>query len=247
MRDVRVSEWHAFAEGTYSNLHTQFRSYFAFCVYFHRNPLPASSNTICGYVQFLSRAIKPPTIRNYLSGVKTLHTFLGYKYQFSDDFHLQQLLRGISRLNPHVPRRAKPITPDILRRIFYTMDHQNSLHLAVWACGLILFYTMTRLGSILPPSTKLTNSHGFLTQDRINFCAEGLLITLLQTKTIQFGRRRLHIPLLRWDSFLCPVAAFHRYLSSVPSSSRIPAFVFVQNSSTKWLTKDIFIATFQRQ
>ena len=245
MRDVQVSERHAFAKGTYSNLHTQFRTYFAFCIYFHRRPLPASSHTICGYVQFLSRAIKPPTIKNYLSGVKTLHTFLGYKYQFSEDFHLQLVLRGISRLNPHVPQRAKTMTPEIFRSIHHTMDHDSSLQRAVWACGVMLFYTMTRLGSILPSSLKPRSSQGFLTRDRINFCAEGLLITLLQTKTIQFGRRRLHIPLLRWDSFLCPVKAYERHLALLPGCSHVPAFVFVQDGGIEWLTKSLFITSFR--
>ena len=242
MLDVQVSKRHAYAKGTYSNLNTQFRTYFAYCIYFQRKPLPASSNTICGYVQFLSRAIKPPSIRNYLSGVRTLHSLTGHIYQFSDDFHLQLLLRGISRLNPHVPRRAIPITPDILRQIYYHMDHDNSLHRAVWVCCLILFFTMTRLGSILPGATKAVDTRSFLTSDRLLFCREGLLVTLLQTKTIQFGRRRLHIPLLQLNSILCPVRAFSRHLALLPTSNYLPAFVYVQAGEIKWLTKDIFIS-----
>ena len=245
MRDVQVSKQNAFAKATYSNLHTQFRTYFAFCVYFDRRPLPATSHTLCGYVQFLSRALKPPSVRNYLSGVKTLHTLLGHRYQFSEDFHLQLVLRGISRLNPHVPRRAIPVTPEILRSIYHSMDHGSSLQRSVWACSLLLFYTMTRLGSILPASINHLNQHTFLTRDCVNPCAEGLLITLLQTKTIQFGRRRLHIPLLRWDSILCPVDAYHKHLSLTPSYSGVPAFVFVQDGAIKSLTKDIFITCFR--
>ena len=245
MLDVQISKRHAYATGTYSNLHTQFRTFFAFCVYFHRKPLPASSHTICGYVQFLSRAIQPQSIKNYLSGVKTLHTLLGYKYDFKDDFHLQLLLRGISRLNPHVPRRAIPVTPGILRTIYHHLDQDSSLHRSVWACCLTLFYTMSRLGSILPASSKLVNTHGILTLDRFRFCREGLLLTLLQTKTIQFGRRRLHIPLLRLDSILCPVKAFERSTAILPTSSYIPAFVFVQHGQIRWLTKEIFIKTFR--
>ena len=245
MLDVQVSKRHAFAKSTYSNLHTQFRTYFAFCVYFQRRPLPASSRTICGYVQFLSRALQPTTINNYLSGVRTLHSFLGHKYDFSDDFHLHLVLRGISRLNPHLPKRAKPITPDILLQIHHQLVRGNSLHCTVWACCLTLFYTMARLGSILPKSTKAADSRAFLTRDRINFCREGLLITLLQTKTIQFGNRRLHIPLIKLNSVLCPVQAYSRSFHFTKSHYHEPAFVFMEEGHIKWLTKDLFITTFR--
>ena len=244
MREVRRSRGHAFAKGTFSNLHTQFRSYFAFCVYFRRVPLPASLHTICGYAQFLSRSLIPSSIRNYLSGVKMLHIFLGFEYRFTDNFHLQLVLRGIARMNPHVPRRARPITPDVLLAFREGMDHDNSLHCTVYACGLMLFLTLARLGSVLPASTSSATSE-FLGRDCINFSTEGLLVTFLRTKTIQFGRRRLHVPLLRLGSHLCPVGAFTRALQLVGPSSYVPAFVFTEGSSIRWLTKSIFVDTFR--
>ena len=117
MRQVRSTRLRAFAKGSYSNLRTQFRCYFAFCVYFERTPLPADLDTICGYVQFLSRSLSPPTIRNYLSGVKMLHIFLGHEYAYTDSFHLHLTVRGIERILQHVPRRAIPITIHVLSAI----------------------------------------------------------------------------------------------------------------------------------
>ena len=152
MTEVRDSQRHAYAVGTFSNLHTQFRSYFAYCVYFERDPLPADLDTICGYAQFLSRTLRPRSIGNYLSGVRTLHAFVGEKYKFSDEFHLKLVIRGIHRLHPHVPQRAIPITPQLLMDFYTHMDHSDSLHLSVWACCLILFFTLARLESILPSS-----------------------------------------------------------------------------------------------
>ena len=170
MKDVHISQRHAFAEGTYSNLQTQFRSYLMFCVYFRRNPFPADASTVCGYVQFLSRSMQPTSIHNYLSGVRTLHTLLGLDYAFSEDFHLQLVMRGISRIHPHVPRRATPITPDILVQFHKHMDHTDSLHLTVWACSLTLFFTLARMGSILPSSKKSRDFQGILTRQRIIGC-----------------------------------------------------------------------------
>ena len=203
---------------TYSNLHTQFRTYFAFCVFFERDPLPVDSETVYAYAQFLSRSLKPPTVRNYLSGVKMLHILLGLPYPHSEDFLLKLELRGLARLHPHVPVRAKPVTPEILLMFYHHMHHTSSLHCSVWSCCLLLFYTMARLGSILPSSLS-TPRHEFLTHDRINFCEEGLLVTLVHTKTIQFGRRRLHIP--RSEQIRCSVLSgpLHAHRVSSRSSS----------------------------
>ena len=172
-----------------------------------------------------------------------LHIFLGPPYVHSEDFLLQLELRGIARSNPHVPVRAKPITPRILIDFHRLMDN-SSLHSAVWSCCLLLFYTMARLGSILP-SSQSTPKCDFLTKERINFCKEGLLVTLIRTKTIQFGKRRLHIPLLKVDSVLCPVAAYARADRFFGVFTHTPAFVFLQDGAVKWLTATIFINTFR--
>ncbi len=243
MREVEATRLHAFAKGTYSNLRTQFRSYFGFCIYFHRIPLPADIKTICGYAQFLSRSMKPPSIRNYLSGVKMLHIFLGYEYTFNNDFHLHLTVRGIERIHQHVPQRAKPITPSILLAVQSHLASFSPLQRSVFACGLFLFFTMARTGSILPVSQN-TPTHQFLTMERVNFSQEGILITLTHTKNIQFGRRRLHIPLLRTNSRLCPVAAYSASLNGHHHNA-MPAFVFTQGDKVHWLTKSLFIRVFR--
>ena len=103
---------------------------------------------------------------------------------------------------------------------------------------------MARLGSILPRG-KTTQLQTILTRDRVNFSKEGILITLLHTKTIQFGRRRLHIPLIKNNSLLCPVKAYERVLATVTTSQAGPAFIFSDKGVSKVLTRSIFIKTFR--
>ena len=245
LQEVRSTRLHAFAKGTYSNLRTQFRSYFGFCVYFQRTPLPAHIDTMCCYAQFLSRVMKPPSIRNYLSGVKMLHIFLGYEYTISDDFHMHLTIRGIERIIQHVPQRAKPITPAILQAIHSLSFSFSSLERSVFACGLFLFFTMARAGSILPTSHH-TPTHQFLTRDRVNYSREGILVTLLHTKTIQTGKRRLHIPLPSTGSVLCPVKAYSASIATVPRRHFTPAFVYFADDKVQWLTTSTFTDTFRR-
>ena len=244
MRQACHTRRQAFSKGSYSNLRTQFRCYFGFCVYFNRAPLPADIRTICGFAQFLSRSVKPPTIRNYLSGVKMLHVFLGYEYQFTESFHLHLTLRGLERIHHHVPQRAKPITISVLLKVSQLSSHFSSFQRSVFACGLLLFFTMARVGSILPAS-RYTPSFQFLTINRINFTQEGILVTLLHTKTIQFGRRRLHIPIARSKSPICPVHAYLASLSFHPIPGSAPAFTFTDKAIIKILTKSLFIKGFR--
>ena len=198
-------------------------------MYFSRKPLPADLDTILGFAQFLSRSVKHGTIRNYLSGVKMLHILCGFEYAFTGHAILRLLLRGIHRLHPYVPQRAPPVSPDMLLAVFRVLDHQSSMECTVFACALFLFFTMSRLGSVLPSSSK-SPPFKLITADRVGVCDAGLLITFIHTKTIQFGERVLHVPLMRSDSPLCPVAAFNHacsFLSSaVPHPASTPAFRF---------------------
>ena len=82
-----------------------------FCLHFHLCFLPTSTLTLRLYAQFLSRSFKSvDSIRNYISGIKTLHSLVGLDTSHFSDFILSLTLRGLARLNPHTPKRAEPIT-----------------------------------------------------------------------------------------------------------------------------------------
>ena len=75
----------------------------------------------------------------------------------------------------------------------------------------------------------------------------GLLVTFKCTKTIQFGERKLRIPLLPIPaSPLCPVSAFRRMVRLVPASSSSALFLLPGRRRLNILTKSIFISEFRR-
>ena len=76
-------------------------------------------------MQFLSRTLSPPAIRNYLSGVKLLHLFSGLDFPFNKDFLLSLTLCGIARNALHTPCRAPPVTPDILCQISRVLNFET--------------------------------------------------------------------------------------------------------------------------
>ena len=124
----------AYADSTFKNLHIQWETFLMFCYYYKLEPLPVDVETLCLYGQFLNRSFRSTqSIKNYLSGVKTLHTLLDMEYPPSDQFQLKLLLKGISRIKQHVPKKAAPITPDILKEIYIYLNFDISFDIVLWA------------------------------------------------------------------------------------------------------------------
>ena len=183
-----------------------------------------------------------------MSGVKLLHILMGHEYNFADDIHLRLLLRGVKRLHPHTPKRAKPVVPALLVSIAGVMDTHCSLHVATFACSLLLFHTLARLGSVLPASQR-SKLKTILLRKCVNFTSRGMLVSMRHTKTIQFGERCLHIPLVARNAVTCPVKAYSAHLSSLGAGRKagtVPAFLFRDlQGKIQWLTKSLFIRTFR--
>ena len=49
---------------------------------------------------------------------------------------------GGHKTNPHTPCRAKPVVPGSLAAIASVVDADNSLHVATYACCLLLFHIL---------------------------------------------------------------------------------------------------------
>jgi hypothetical protein len=133
--DTSHSRQHAYAEGTRKNVAIQWRAFFLFCSYFELVALPVSLDTICMYAQFLSRSFKSvQSIQNYVNGVKLLHLLHDAQFPQISRPEFKLLMRGLARLNPHVPRQALPITQVILLEF----------HVTVWCILLFCFFLLAR-------------------------------------------------------------------------------------------------------
>ena len=98
----------AYAESTFKNLHTQWETFLMFCEYFKLDSLPATSETLCSYAQFLHRYFQSvQSIKKYIFAVRTLHRILDIEFPTADMMHLNLLLRGISRTKQHMGKERK--------------------------------------------------------------------------------------------------------------------------------------------
>jgi hypothetical protein len=209
-RDANLSRRRGYADGTLLNLKTQWRAYFLFCIHYAILPLPSSPDTMCLFAQFLSRSLKSiQSVRAYVSAVRTLHLYLSLPCTGFNDFILNLTMRGISRINPHTPNQKMPITPDILLKLFATLDLSSPLQLALWTSFLFGFYLCARKSNLVIPSPSKFDPTKHLCRADIVTTPTGINVLIKWSKTIQAGERFLVIPLLPIPhSPLCPVNAY---------------------------------------
>ena len=201
-----------------------------FCAYFNLQELPAKVETLCLYVQFLSRSFRSvESIRNYLSGIKTLHLMLDLDFPKDNTLQLNLLLRGISRLKQHVPRQAEPITPLILLEMYKHLDFSLQQDVVFWSVSLLMLFLMARKSNMMPNSVKNFDPTKQLLREDVIIENQMLLVNIKWSKTRQFGHSR-QIPITPMTgSCLCPVTADTNMVSLLPAKDSDPAFCLVSN------------------
>lgn len=236
--DVQSSIQSAFAAGTRKNLKVHWRAFLLFCNFFQLKAIPADLETICLFIQFLSRSLKSvSSIKNYISGVRTLHLLLQFPFPHLEEFSLKLLFRGIARCNPHTVKQAQPITPEILFEIRKHLDLSNCNDATFWCLFLFAFFLMARKSNLVPDSATTFDPKKHLTRDKVIFENDVAIVIFEWSKTIQFGERILKIPLVENPhSILCPIQAYRNMCKLVPASPNSPAFLLKSQNGFRPLT-----------
>ena len=206
---LRRSQAAAFAEGTLSNLTTQWVKYLNFCLTFNFNPLPADKFTLCRYAQYLSTCLKAhESVLNYISGVKTLHLLLNLPVCAFEHFLVKISLRGMHRLNTHTPSPAPPLSLPVLNDIHKLLDFSKEEDVIFWAVILVGFFLLLRKCNLVPDSGSTFDPDRQLKRSDIEYFQDHAKVTLRWTKNHQFGNKplRFALPCIP-DSHLCPVSA----------------------------------------
>ena len=202
----------AFAERTYSNLLIQWRVFLSFCDRYQYPMVPAATETICLFAQFLANRFKSPgSVRNYVNGVRVLHMLMDKPVEAFHSPELKITLRGIARLKQHHPRRASAITPEMLLCMEKHVDRANCVDVVIWAATLLAFFCLLRKSNYVPNLVKKFDSPGSCVAETSLLAQTACWSTLNGRKTIQFAERSLSIPVIAIpNSPICPVRAFQQ-------------------------------------
>ena len=65
-------------------------------------------------------------------GEKNLHLMLDIKFPAENLFQLDLVFKGLTRLKNHMPNRALPMTPQILKEMYALLDMSKSEDITYW-------------------------------------------------------------------------------------------------------------------
>ena len=231
-KDLKSSRRSAYAVGTLKNLKVQWEAYLMFCIFFGLQKLPSSSNTLSLFAQFLSRSFKAvQSIKNYISGVKTMHLLLGYPVAEINNFIVNLTITGIARQNPHCIKQALPITPDILLKMVKYLDFSLVSDRVYWCLFLFAFFLFARKSNLVPNIKKDIKEGKCLQRSNVHKKNGMLVVEIRWSKTIQFGERKLVVPLIPIPgSVLCPVMAYRNMCEKVRVIDTKPLFSLSRNN-----------------
>lgn len=242
---VRVSQRAAFAPSTLDNLRCKIRAYILFCLFYKVTDFPANLQTICNYAQFLARTFNSiQSVQNYISSVKLLHIVSGFPFPHISTLEYKLLIKGLTKLNPFIPRQALPITPLILLKIHSLLDLNNPSHATYWCLFVLAFFLFARKSNMVPPSRTRFDPAKHLCRRDLLLDPKQVIVYFKWSKTMQQGDRYILVPLVPIPgSPLCPHSAVINMFSKVPAPPHSPAFVIPHGSKLSSVTHATFTST----
>jgi hypothetical protein len=231
----------AFARNTVRTYKSQTNSYLRFCVNYGLQPVPATQQTLCTYMAFLSRSLTPSSVKGYMNAVRLLHIESGFVNPLVDNWEITMIQRGMSRLMGSPPKQKLPITIAILIDIRRVLS-DSPADVAFWAACVIAFFGFLRKSTLLPSSGELTLNKFIARSDITELSLQSFVLLIRFSKTIQFGQRVLSIPYVACANVkLCPVRAVlkHFGLSMIPTSR--PLFNYLVDGREVTFTNAFFM------
>lgn len=196
-KEVQALCW---TESTWTTRNSQWRRYLDFCQSYGITPIPATVETACLYVTFLTQALAYSSICNYLSAVWSLHQFMGYEPKARSAFLLSCTLRGAKRLLGDTTLSADPLLPEHLSLMYPLLNFNDKKDLIFWCALCLSFRCLLR-------KCHFTESPHMLRRSQIEFTDYGMVLRIMSSKTIQFRERVVTIPIVESPgSILCPVS-----------------------------------------
>ena len=145
----RTTQAYKYTRESAANMVSAIRQWLFFTTFFSLRILPASTDSLVCFCEFMARSVSYQHIKHCVHAVQFLHQSLDFSFP-CDSFQLDMTLQGLKRRLARVAFQVLPITPTILKAIFNQLDMRKNQDLALWCSFLISFYGLLRKKSVVP-------------------------------------------------------------------------------------------------
>ena len=242
----------AVKESTKKGYLTHLTAYTEFCNRFELNYFPCDNLQLCRFGQYLVkyRQLKSAdSIGNYMSGIRTCMALLGLTIPDPLEKQIQLFNQGLKTLMPHETKQMKPITPEILMRIYDVVDFTNLTDMVAWVATLVGFTMFLRRSNLVPEAMdKFDPTKQFCRKDfNVINPLTVMMAEVRWSKTIQFKEKILRLPILpAKNKNICPVIWIHYMFEQIPGQPDDPAFLIPQKGEKLALSANQLVARLRK-
>ena len=207
---------------------------------------------LCRFGQYLVkyRQLKSPdSVGNYISGVRTAMAMAGYQVPDSLEKQMQLFNQGLKNLLPSETKQMKPITPEMLLKIYNIVDFTNLTDMVAWVATLVGFTLFLRRSNLVPEAmNKFEPEKQFCRKDfNVIDPLSVMMAEVRWSKTIQFKQKILRLPILpAGNKSICPVMWMHYMFEQIPGLPDDPAFMIIQKGEKLALSANQLIARLRK-
>ncbi|OJT05120.1 hypothetical protein TRAPUB_4081 [Trametes pubescens] len=147
--DVTSQSWAESTAGTYGSGLLVFHVFCDARGVAEEQRTPAGELLILAFVASIAGAYSSSAILNYVNGVRAWHIIHGLEWTVDKD-RLKAAINGASKLVPAALKKKKrePVTVALLHSLATQFDLTVPFDAAVWACMLVSFFSLARLGEL---------------------------------------------------------------------------------------------------
>ena len=242
----------AVKESTKKGYITHITAYIEFCDRFGFSYFPCDNLQLCRFGQFLVKYRQlrsPESIGNYMSGIRTCMAILGLSVPDPLEKQMQLFNQGLKSLMPHETKQMKPITPEMLVRIYDVVDFTNMTDMVAWVATLVGFTLFLRRSNLVPEAMdKFEPEKQFCRKDfNILDPTSVMMAEVRWSKTIQFKQKVLRLPILpAGNKSICPVLWVHYMIEQIPGEPGDPAFMVLHKGEKMALSANQLVARLRK-
>ncbi|GAB3163288.1 site-specific integrase [Telluribacter humicola] len=193
------------AKNTQRAYQSDIRHYVEWCQAQGVSAFPAEADTLSAYLAHLADVCKWATIQRRMAAIRKWHDLKDQEFP-SKHKQVVAVLEGIRRVKGVRQKQAPAFDLDEFRGLIQSLEHDNPTELRDKLVLLLGFTGAFRRSELVA-----------LNIEDLSFSRQGLIITMRQSKTNQYGEIEQKAFFFHPDPLLCPIRALEDWLALRPA------------------------------